>query len=358
MKLREQATYDLMAVSSMGLRMTPPNRQPIGYENRLFELQTTSAETNVLSISASLGLRTKVLSKFIKDNPFSTIIRADLRARGIEYEGIEVDPGGPWGFRHQINFADSGFGARGPRVYNDRAGEVGRQLNAEDYDLDRIFGQEGCRILHISGLVAAISEQTTRCCLEVARKAKQHGTAISFDLNFRKSFWMGREEELAAAFEEIASISDVLIGNEEDFQLALGITGPEAGGSDIQDKVDGFRGMISKVQARYPGTSVFATTLRQVNSANSHDWGALIFEGSNSYFEPLREIPVIDRIGGGDAFVGGMLYGLIKGWSAQECLKFGWATGAMCVSLLTDYAMPTDEEQIWSIYKGNARIKR
>ncbi|HCG36691.1 MAG TPA: 2-keto-3-deoxygluconate kinase, partial [Clostridiales bacterium] len=118
------------------------------------------------------------------------------RSRYMEYEGKEVEQGGPWGYRHQFNIADSGYGTRGPRVQNDRAGEVGRTLSIKDFDLDRIFGQEGVQILHLSGLIGALSPETSQFCLELARAAKKYGTLISFDLNHRASFWQGREEEL------------------------------------------------------------------------------------------------------------------------------------------------------------------
>jgi len=150
------------------------------------------------------------------------------------FEGPEVPQGGPSGLvATTINVADSGYGSRGPRVWNDRAGEVGRTLNVKDFDLERIFGKEGVQIVHLSGLIAALSPDTSRFCLEIARTAKRYGTKISFDLNYRASFWEGREQELHEIFSEICSIADILIGNEEDFQLCLGIKGPEAGGKDL-----------------------------------------------------------------------------------------------------------------------------
>ena len=167
------------------------------------------------------------LTKFVEGSPVAKFIKSELKGRGSSYEGIDVPQGGPWGYRHQFNIADSGFGLRAPRVWNDRAGEVGRTLNASDFDLDRIFGEEGVGILHISGLIAAMSEDTTKCCLDVARAAKKYGTLVSFDLNYRATFWKGREEELSKAFAELASVADILIGNEEDFQLCLGFKGPE-----------------------------------------------------------------------------------------------------------------------------------
>ena len=350
-------SYALVCPTSMGVRITPAERQPVHTASR-FLLEATSAESNVLSISAALGLRTKVLTKFVEGSPIAEIIRADLRRRGMEYEGAQVPQDGAWGYRHQFNIADSGYGLRGPRVWNDRAGEVGRILRAEDFDLDRIFGEEGVEILHLSGLIAALSHETGVFCLELARKAKQYGTQISFDLNYRASFWKGREEELSSIFSEIASISDILVGNEEDFQLALGIRGPEVGGKDLAAKIESFQKMIMQVKEQYSNAKTFATTLRQVKNANEHLWGAILLHGDTWYVEEPREIPVLDRIGGGDGFVGGLLYATLQGWAPEKWLQFGWATGALATTLWTDYALPADEEQVWSIYAGNARVKR
>ena len=208
------------------------------------------------------------------------------------------------------------------------------------------------------GLIGALSADTSRFCLELARAAKKSGTLISFDLNYRASFWEGREQELREIFSEIASVSDILIGNEEDFQLALGIRGPEAGGKDIASKIEGFKGMIEEVKAAYPNAQVFATTLRQVISANTHMGGASMRAGDEWFVEEPREIPVLDRIGGGDGYVGGMLYGILREWEPSKWIQFGWATGALATTMLADYGTPADEEQVWSIYAGNARVKR
>ncbi|MCL1821470.1 MAG: PfkB family carbohydrate kinase [Prolixibacteraceae bacterium] len=273
-------------------------------------------------------------------------------------KGPEVAQGDPWGFRHQFNIADSGFGSRGPRVQNDRAGEVGRTLNVKDFDLERIFGKEGVQVVHLSGLIGALSPQTSEFCLHLARFAKKYDTRISFDLNYRASFWKGREKELHDIFTEIASVADILIGNEEDFQLCLGIKGPDAGGKSITSEIDGFREMIARVKQQFDNASVFATTLRQVISANEHLWGAIMLENENWHVVEPRKINVLDRIGGGDGFVGGLLYGILKGWEPGKWPQFGWATGALATTFLTDYAQPADEEMVWSIWKGNARVKR
>jgi 2-dehydro-3-deoxygluconokinase len=235
---------------------------------------------------------------------------------------------------------------------------VGRTLNVKDFDIDRIFGQEGVQIVHLSGLIGALSKETSDFCLEIARAAKKYDTRVSFDLNHRASFWKGREKELHETFTEIASVSDILIGNEEDFQLCLGIEGPEAGGIDLEAKIEGFKEMIGRVKKSFPDTSVFATTLRQVVSVNEHLWGAIMLEGDNWQVIEPRKINVLDRIGGGDAFVGGLLYGILRGWDPEKWAQFGWATGALATTFLTDYAQPVDEDMVWSIWEGNARVRR
>lgn len=349
--------YAIASPTSMGIRITPENRMSV-QNSSLFYMQATSAESNVLNVAASLGYECLALTKFVKDSPVAEFIKRQLRARGISYEGKEIEQGGPWGFRHQFNIADSGFGLRAPRVWNDRAGEVGLTLSCNDFDSERIFGQEGVSILHLSGLIAAMSPDTTACCLALARTAKKYGTLVSFDLNYRATFWKGREEELRQAFYEIASLSDILIGNEEDFQLCLGFEGPETGGQELSEKVASFKNMISQVKERFAGTRIFAATLRQVLSANEHLWGAILLSDEQWFVENPRKIEVLDRIGGGDGFSGGLLYGILKNWPPEKCLQFGWASGVLAASSLNDYAEPADEKQIWDIYRGNARVQR
>ena len=355
--LRKDFTYAMVVPTSMGVRLSPQNGQPV-HASESFLLTVSSAESNVASVSSYLGLPVKVLTTFVKDSPIAQIIKNNLASRHMSYEGKEVPQGGPWGYRHQFNIADCGYGSRGPRVHNDRAGEVGRTLNVKDFDLERLFSKEGVQIVHLSGLIGALSPETGAFCLELARAAKKNRTRISFDMNYRASFWKGREKELRAIFSEIAGIADILVGNEEDFQLCLGIEGPEAGGKDLSAKIDNFKEMISRVKKAYPNASVFATTLREVVDVNRHLWGAIMLAGDDWHVVEPREITVLDRIGGGDGFVGGLLYAILKGWEPEKWIQFGWATGALTTTLLTDYAQPADEEQVWSVWQGNARVKR
>jgi 2-dehydro-3-deoxygluconokinase len=310
-ELRKDFTWSLVVPTSMGIRITPANGQPVHCSDT-FTMHATSAETNVASISSYLGLPVKVLTTFVRDSPIARFIKDNLAGT----------------------------------------------LNVKDFNLQRLFGKEGVQILHLSGLIAALSPETSNFCLELARAAKKHGTRISFDLNYRATFWKNREKELAATFREIAGLSDILVGNEEDFQLALGIEGPEEGGKDLASKIDNFKEMITRVRKAFPEAYVFATTLRQVISTNEHLWGAIMLEGEKWHVVEPREIHVLDRIGGGDGFVGGLLYAILKGWEPDKWIQFGWATGALATTVVTDYGQPADEEQVWSIWKGNARVKR
>lgn len=349
--------YAIACPSSMGVRLTPENRMSV-HNSTNFLLQATSAESNVLSIASHLGMECLVMTKFIKSSPISTFIKSQLRSRNISYVGVEADQGGPWGLRHQFNIADSGFGPRAPRVWNDRAGEVGQTMRIEEFDTEKIFVTDGVGILHISGLIAALSPDTAQLCLELAKLAKASGSLISFDLNYRESFWKGQEQILHPVFSSIAERADILIGNEEDFQLCLGLSGPEAGGRELSEKLDSFKKMIELAKEKYPNTGIFATTLRQVISANEHLWGCIMLAENEWHSVSPRPIAVMDRIGGGDGFTGGLLYALLTGRSAADCAHFAWASGALAASGLNDFAQPADEKQIWDIYAGNARVQR
>ncbi len=357
MQLREDARWSLVVPTSMGVRITPVDRQSVHTADR-FMMQVTSAETNVASVVSYLGEPAKVLTTFVEGSPISAMIKSNLRSRFLEYEGPDLPQGDAWGLRHQFNIADSGYGGRGPRVWNDRSGEVGRELSVDQFDLERLFGDEGVKILHMSGVIAALSPKTSRFCVELAKAAKAHGTRVTMDLNHRASFWAGREEELSTAFHEIAEVCDVLYGNEEDFQLCLGVEGPEAGGNSIDEQIADFKEMIGRIKAAFPQAHYIGTSLREVISANHHKWGMILWNDDEFVVCPLRDIDVIDRIGGGDGSVGGLLYGILKGWPVEQCAQFGWATGALAATSLHDYGAPADEEQVWAIWEGNARVKR
>jgi len=356
-QLKKTYKYAIASLTSMGVRITPTDRMTV-HNSNMFYMQATSAETNVLNVASSLGYSCLALTKFVEGSPIAEFIQRELRKRNIDYVGQIVKQGGPWGYRHQFNIADSGYGHRAARVWNDRSGEVGTTLDIKDFDTDKIFKEDGVAILHLSGLIAAMSKQTTDTCLKLVKIAKENGTLVSFDLNYRATFWKGREAELRKAFIKIASSADILVGNEEDFQLCLGLKGPETGGKDLNSKIDGFKQMIVSAKAKYKNAKVFATTLREVITANSNMWGAIANIDNKWYVEEPRQIDVLDRIGGGDGFTGGLLYGVIKDYEPEKCIGLAWAAGALAATSLNDYAEPADEKQLLDIYAGNARVQR
>jgi 2-dehydro-3-deoxygluconokinase len=310
-------------------------------------MQVTSAESNALSVSSYLGLPALIITALVKDSPIADKIKHDLKSRGMDYVGPEIDPGGPWGFRHQINMTDTGYGLRGPRVHNDRGGEVARGIDVKDFDMDEIFGARGVKILHMSGLFAALSEQTGAFCLACARAAKKYGTLISFDLNYRASMWEGRTEELTRLFDEIQGVADIMSG----------IYVPGAEGKDWAVVKDMTEKVVERYQSRY-SASVYLVTHRKIEDANNHIFGGMLKAfGEWSQVEP-RRISVIDRIGSGDAFVGGMLYGILRGWTPDRWQYFGWASGVTAAGMLCDHVKPMDEESIWQVWSGNAAVTR
>ena len=270
MKIKSSYEFALAAPTSMGVRLTPEGRGAVQVSDR-FCLQATSAETNVMNVAASLGLPCAALTRFVKGSPVAEFIKRSLRARGISSLGSEVEQGGPWGYRHQFNIADAGCGLRAPRVWNDRTGELGQTLQAEDYEPEALFGSRGVGILHISGLIAALSEGTGKACLELARTARKHGTLVSFDLNYRASFWQGREEELKETFQAIASQADILTsidvieGRPEDFAPM-----------PLEEKGQRFRAIIERAREKYPQAQAFLMSLRETISAQEHRLGALL----------------------------------------------------------------------------------
>lgn len=353
MELRPDARWAVAVPTSVGVRLTPEDHHGVHHATR-FRMQATSAETNAASVASFLGLPVAVLTNFVEGSPIAAFIKADLRSRGMTLFGPDIPAGGPWGHRHQFNLADTGYGARGPRVWNDRAGEVGRELDAADFDLDQIFDVDGVQVVHLSGMVASLSPKSVEFSREVARRANASGTVVSFDLNYRASLWEGREAELRSAFEEIAATAGILFGNSHAFRDCLGIEILPDG----TDAVVQSRAAIDALRSAYPRAEWVGASIRESESASRHRWGLVLWGNGGFEVADPREIDVLDRIGGGDGAAGGLLYGILKGWSAERCLQFAWATGVLASTTLDDHASPADEAQIWSIWAGNAAVQR
>ena len=360
LNLRSNYRYAIACPTSMGVRITPDNRMAVHNSNH-FYMQATSAESNVLNVASSLGNECLVLTKFVKGSPIAQFIKNDLRRRNINYEGVEVDQGGPWGYRHQFNIADSGFGMRAPRVWNDRAGEVGRTLDAKGYDTKKLFGKEGVRWFHTGGIFAALSETTAEVAIEALKAAKKYGTITSYDLNYRASLWksIGGQAKAQEVNREIAKYVDVMIGNEEDFTAALGIEVEGVDENLTTLPIEGFRRMIETAVKQYPNFKAVATTLRSVKSATINDWSAICWykgELHRSIERPGLEI--YDRVGGGDSFASGLIYGFMTFDDAEKAVNYGAAHGALAMTTPGDTSMATKADVEKLAGGGSARVDR
>jgi len=257
-----------------------------------------------------------------------------------------------------IVYSDRGYGVRAPVVFYNRSNEAAALLKPGDFDWKAIFA-EGVRWFHSGGIFAALSETTGQVIIEAMKAAKAAGAVTSFDLNFRAKLWnlWGGEKKAVEVINEIVKYVDVLVGNEEDLQKGLGIPGPEI---TAKSKLDpsAFIAMISDVVKKYPQIKVVATTLREVHSTNRHSWSAVAWINGATYQAPTAELDVYDRVGGGDGFASGFLYGLLKNVPPEEAVKLGWAHGALVTTYPGDTTIATLAEVENFIKGGSARIQR
>jgi 2-dehydro-3-deoxygluconokinase len=255
-------------------------------------------------------------------------------------------------------YSDHGHGVRAPVVFYNRSNEAAAQLKPGDFDWNAIFA-EGVRWFHSGGIFAALSETTGEVIIEGMKAAKSAGAVTSFDLNYRAKLWniWGGQECAQSVIRRIVENVDVLVGNEEDLQLGLGIPGPEAGSKSQLDP-SAFFGMIDNVVGKFQQIKVVATTLREVRSTNHHSWGAVAWINGQSFISPTCELDIYDRVGGGDGFSSGFIYGLLTGEPEQEAVNLGWAHGALLTTFPGDTTMAT-LEQVRAFAKGSsARIQR
>lgn len=255
-------------------------------------------------------------------------------------------------------YSDRGYGMRAPVVFYNRSNEAGAQLKPGDLDWETIFSQ-GIRWFHSGGIFAALSETTGELIIEAMKAAKAHGAVTSFDLNYRGKLWeiWGGQAQAQAVLSRIVENVDVLVGNEEDLQLGLGIPGPKVAAKSKLDP-SAFCEMIDNVLGQFPNIKVVATTLREVISANKHNWSAVIWMDGKTYQAPTCELTVYDRVGGGDGFAAGFFYGLLTGAKPEEALKLGWAHGALLTTFPGDTTMASLAQVKAFAEGGSARIQR
>jgi 2-dehydro-3-deoxygluconokinase len=255
-------------------------------------------------------------------------------------------------------YSDRAYGVRAPVVFYNRANEAAAQLKPGDVDWTAIFSG-GVRWFHSGGIFAALSDTTSELIIEGMQAAKSSGSVVSFDLNFREKLWnlSGGQERARDVIGRIVNNVDVLVGNEEDLQKALGITGPEKTTTSTLDP-QAFLGMIDRVLERYPHIKIIATTLREVHSTNRHGWGAVAWINGHTHVSPQCPLDVFDRIGGGDGFASGLFYGLLAGESPEQAVKLGWAHGALLTTFPGDTTMATLEQVRSFAQGGTARVQR
>ncbi|MEI7743454.1 MAG: sugar kinase [Chloroflexota bacterium] len=354
--IRNEGAFDLLSLGGLVMRLDS-GVVPFRKAHDL-AVHVSGAEYNVAAnLSDAFGLRTAVASAMV-DYPVGDLVTERVRAAGVTPFFKRFTHDGVTGPNIATVYSDRGFGVRAPVVFYNRSNEAAAQLRAGDFDWDAIFGQ-GVRWFHSGGLFAALSEATLEVLLEAMQAARRHGTVVSFDLNFRAKLWkrLGGVEQAQAITRRLVEEVDVLVGNEEDMQLSLGIPGPETTRTNALDPA-AFIGMIGRVSEQFPRISVIATTLREVHSAARHGWSAIASVDGEIVGAPTLQLDVVDRVGGGDGFASGLFYGLLTGQTAEQAVRLGWAHGALLATYPGDTSMATLSEITALAAGGSSRIQR
>jgi 2-dehydro-3-deoxygluconokinase len=322
------------------------------------KIHVSGGEFNVAAnLADCFRMRTAICSAMV-DYPVGDLIAERVKAMGVKpfYKNFKHD--GVTGPNMATVYSDQGYGVRPPVVFYNRSNEAGAQLKPGDFDWKAIFAQ-GVRWVHCGGLFAALSPTTAALAAEMMKEAKAAGAVTSFDLNYRAKLWniQGGNAKAVETIGKIVENVDVLVGNEEDLQMGLGIPGPElAAKSKLDPSV--FFSMIEKVSKKLPQAKVVATTLREVHSTNRHSWSAVAWVDGKTYSAPTAELDVLDRVGGGDGFAAGFIYGLLAGEPPEEAIKLGWAHGALLTTYPGDTTMATLAQVKAFAEGGSARIQR
>jgi 2-dehydro-3-deoxygluconokinase len=353
--------YDLVALGEIMLRLDPGEGRVRAA--REFKVWEGGGEYNVArGLRRCFGLKTAVCTAFA-ENEVGRLIEDFILQGGVDTEFIKWVPFDGVGrtVRNGLNFTERGFGVRGAVGISDRGNTAASQLKPGDFDWEHIFGKVGMRWLHTGGIFAALSDTTPQLVLEAVQVARKHGTIVSYDLNYRPSLWksIGGQKRAQEVNREIAKYVDVMIGNEEDFTACLGF---EVEGTDEHiSKIDvtAFKKMIEKAVKSYPNFKVAATTLRAVKSANRNDWGAICWAGGKFSEAPNREdMEILDRVGGGDSFASGLIYGFLEFNDAQKAVEYGAAHGALAMTTPGDTSMASLKEVEALVKGGSARVQR
>lgn len=360
-KPKSECRWDLVSLGEVMLRLDPGDRRIS--TTRHFQVWEGGGEYNVArGLKRCFGMETAVVTA-LADNSVGRLIEDLMRQGGVALEHVRWAPFDGVGrtVRNGLNFTERGFGLRAPVGCSDRGNTAASQLRPGDIDWNRIFVQEGVRWFHTGGIFAALSGTTSQVAAEAMQAAKRAGTVVSYDLNYRPSLWksIGGQKKAQEVNRTLAPMVDVMLGNEEDFTAALGFS--VAGLDESYSKLDAsnFMRMIEKVVQAYPSLAVVAATLRHAKTSTVNDWGAVGYCDGHFYQASVREnLEIYDRVGGGDSFASGLIYGFLSGHGPQWAVECGAAHGALAMTTPGDTSMATLQEVLQVMKGATARIAR
>jgi 2-dehydro-3-deoxygluconokinase len=356
LKINPSGLFDFMSLGALVHRLDPgiiPFRKATECK-----IHISGGEFNVAAnLADCFRMNTGIVTAKV-NYPIGDLIAERVKAMGVKPFFKQFKHNGVNGPNMATVYSDRGFGLRPPVVFYNRSNEAAALLKPGDFNWDEIFAS-GVRWFHSGGIFASLSETTGELIIEAMKKAKAAGAIVSFDLNFRAKLWniWGGEKKAIDVIKRIVEHVDVLVGNEEDLQKGLGIPGPEVAPKSKLDPAT-FFSMIDNVLTKFPQIKVVATTLRGVHSANSHSWSAVAWINGSNYTAPTCEMNVFDRVGGGDGFASGFIYGLLSNIDPEMAVKLGWAHGALLATYPGDTTMATLEEVQAFAKGGSARIQR
>ncbi len=361
MKLRDRYTYDELSLGEIMLRFDPGEGRI--RTARHFTVWEGGGEYNVArGLRKCFGLKTAVCTAFV-DNEVGHLIEDFIMQGGVATDFILWRPDDGIGrtVRNGLNFTERGFGLRGAVGVSDRGHTAASQLRPGDFDWEKIFGEIGVRWFHTGGIFAGLSETTAALAIEAVQAAKKHGTIVSYDLNYRPSLWksIGGQKRAREVNREIARYVDVMIGNEEDFTACLGFEVEGLDPNITHIETEAFKKMIGKAVAEFKNFQVVATTLRRVITATRNDWSAICWMDGRFYeSRKYPELEILDRVGGGDSFASGLIYGLLQTGDPQKAVDYGAAHGALAMTTPGDTSMATLKEVEKVMAGGSARVQR